>query len=889
MNQFRRACGAVSVLTAPNNPGLPANFDVFCRHRAASSAPSGSRGTAAFSSARRAACDAGARCTCVDDLHDYSCNSLPLQHQRRRSNSAAQSKSLVCILLGLFLACAARVRPVSQGAPVLGVRANTWRLYRVPRFPTQGKVLDTAARGTLRMVLGGIRVEYRQDIPLFAEQVVNEPIERSCRINGGWVHVTASREILESREFLGPLTTLGSMAKGSDVAQCGPLVATRAPEGDWTVWSSDGPRVIDSPIVRLRFASETVGKAIAPPDQLLETTDGGRSFTIRPGSIANPEAWLGPDESPHSADADAKLLQHARAAWESRIPGYPSASRLDELLYPVADPSIQASFDEYTSAKLGDWVITWSSMSSKARLRRLSRPRESALELDDTGDAANPFRYVVAQALLRNLGAAEGHSPPLRLTGSFPFRALLVDGQLIMLRVRKAAPPTEATFELVRRSLGIGGVSQPQVLQVPLGIDRIAFADRDHGLASDGHKQIYMTSDGGVHWSAIERSPSNDPNAGEIACVPQGCVVGTELWWTPVPLQNKIVTFTVPPRADGVASEAYPSNEGSVRWSHYVYAANMELSLRRWQCSVNPALRGPSDTKAEGTTGLWQGTWGGTLAVEAHGQSLHWRGRDQRGSYDVHSRPQSAEALSWLRQLARQSANDAPSVEASFVARSYAILLQDWADGAELRVLHADGNWETLIQSARFNRLIVEPASDGHVYLAMARGDRWDLVHLGSDASVVATRWIVVGAHDALRLTDRESGPGFVLVHAGQFREYSLMPGSVATVLPNPPARVTLCGGRGDRGGVRLFEPTLAQLGFDRGSNWAFYGDLQSAPSDTVAIVQIDQSGACLRGIRTHSGVATHLESDSRSLRGIAYDSLGEHTVRCQPNGTAPR
>jgi len=139
-----------------------------------------------------------------------------------------------------------------------------------------------------------------------------------------------------------------------------------------------------------------------------------------------------------------------------------------------------------------------------------------------------------------------------------------------------------------------------------------------------------------------------------------------------------------------------------------------------------------------------------------------------------------------------------------------------------------------------------------------------------------------VDTNEAMRLTDEDSGPGFVLIHDGVFRKYSLVPGTTGTVVPRSSAPITLCDERHHRGGFVLFEPTLPQLELDNRLNWAFYGPSEYPPSDTVAVVQINDAGACLSDIRTHVGIMTQLQSASTGLRGVAYDVKGEHAVSCR-------
>ena len=393
-------------------------------------------------------------------------------------------------------------------------------------------------------------------------------------------------------------------------------------------------------------------------------------------------------------------------------------------------------------------------------------------------------------------------------------------------------------------------------------VRRLWFTNETVGRAIGSPDQTLETEDGGASFSIHKGTvPSPEVWLGAREPVRPAPVDASLLERLRAPWEGRrvqtIVSGTATTNVDSETKEKPTSNNELQEWLRYIYAANMDPKLRSWHCSVSAALHYDFDAARCGAAAAWCSAWGGTYVVEASGQGLHWRGRDRQGGFDVRARPQSGEAYAWLRQLCQPTSTlDPSSVEVRHVSRHFVILSQNWAEGADLRILRANGTWESLAESACFNPLITEPLHDSSLLVALVGRSRWDLIHIGAGASVLASRWILVGANEAMRLSDEDSGPGFVLIHDGVFRKYSLVPGTAGTVVQRPSAPITLCGERHRRGGFVLFEPTLAQLEIDNRLNWAFYGAVEYPPSDTVAVVQIDDAGACLRGMRTHVGTS---------------------------------
>ena len=175
-------------------------------------------------------------------------------------------------------------------------------------------------------LLGGLRAEQRADRLEFADDLLAEPLIKSCRSDGGFLHISQGSRVYWSRTFLGQLEPAGLAEEHAAfrVAQCGPVtMAFGSRGGGYQILSRAGTRQLPPELKWVHFSSEAEGHALATPDQLFETRDGGRSFsaiTARPAPDRDrPNIWLGVESFEQQADSvrDSELDALSRA-WARR-------------------------------------------------------------------------------------------------------------------------------------------------------------------------------------------------------------------------------------------------------------------------------------------------------------------------------------------------------------------------------------------------------------------------------------------------------------------------------------------------------------------------------------------------------------------------------------------
>ncbi len=240
----------------------------------------------------------------------------------------------VLLICALSLACNPRaVTPaVHGGSPPSAVpgQAERWRLVRVPFVSSSSASFADSTLTTTRVLFAGSRAEVRAGAVTFARDDTLEAIIRSCPSDGGFLHFTEGGGLFWSRVFLGRLESVGLTRSDlhERIVQCNPVVALSSRGRPTLLVSRSGSRLLgQADLALVHFQTTERAHAVAPPDRLLETTDGGRTFAAlatRPSTdLDEPTAWLGSDiDVLDQADDSSEGMQSAadpvRTAWLRR-------------------------------------------------------------------------------------------------------------------------------------------------------------------------------------------------------------------------------------------------------------------------------------------------------------------------------------------------------------------------------------------------------------------------------------------------------------------------------------------------------------------------------------------------------------------------------------------
>ena len=190
-------------------------------------------------------------------------------------------------------ACAGAPRPPTAEAVALRT-APAWHEAVYPSVPMPLVPVERGAGGDTATLwlLGGLRAEQRADRLEFADDLLAEPLIKSCRSDGGFLHISQASRLYWSSTFLGQLQAAGLAEElaAYRVTQCGPVtVAFGTRSLGYQILSRAGTRQLPTELTRVHFSSDAEGHALGTADQLLETHDGGRNFsaiTARPAPAA---------------------------------------------------------------------------------------------------------------------------------------------------------------------------------------------------------------------------------------------------------------------------------------------------------------------------------------------------------------------------------------------------------------------------------------------------------------------------------------------------------------------------------------------------------------------------------------------------------------------------
>jgi hypothetical protein len=200
--------------------------------------------------------------------------------------------------------------------------SSEWHTVAYPAADRRATLVEQDSDGTERLDMGGLRAEIRGNNVVFAEEGLLDDIGRSCRSGSGWIHVTHRGIVYESRTFLSHLEPLGAAGSGgyAGVRQCGPVVVINDESGTPEIWSHFDRRALPAlkDVLAFRFSSPTKARAIAWPDRLLQSEDGGRTLYASAShaeDFDSPTDWLGTDSTPKNTEAKQQTMERLLAAY----------------------------------------------------------------------------------------------------------------------------------------------------------------------------------------------------------------------------------------------------------------------------------------------------------------------------------------------------------------------------------------------------------------------------------------------------------------------------------------------------------------------------------------------------------------------------------------------
>ncbi len=253
------------------------------------------------------------------------------------------------------------------------IAASPWRTFAyVPGQPFAQRI-ERDGNGTVRFTMGGVRVEMRGDAITFADEGLLDTIAVSCHSGSGWLHLTTAGHVFWSDTFLGALEPVGTLDyTWGSVQQCGPVVVINHNAGAPDMWTHAGPRPL--PVAQefshLRFISPTQARAIAPPDRLLQSDDGGQSFyesASKARDFKSPRDWVGKDLLPEEDPVERTTTERLLAAYVHRSVASEAGAEAGGLrlrdgtwtryLKEVWNDEQRTRYEEYVSIRRPDGTI----------------------------------------------------------------------------------------------------------------------------------------------------------------------------------------------------------------------------------------------------------------------------------------------------------------------------------------------------------------------------------------------------------------------------------------------------------------------------------------------------------------------------------------------------
>jgi hypothetical protein len=216
----------------------------------------------------------------------------------------------------------------------------------------------------------------------------------------------------------------------------------------------------------------------------------------------------------------------------------------------------------------------------------------------------------------------------------------------------------------------------------------------------------------------------------------------------------------------------------------------------------------------------------------------------------------------------------APDRQLQFVARQFAVVVDDVSQPTQLVAIHKDGNIERLAAASDLlGRGLLLSDGTGIVQFTYPNSQDepdgyLEVIALDENGQATARRWFAV---ESAFLALGPSGPGVVVMDGDALKYFSLNPGTAPVVFPMPRS-IPNCTGTPKGGTLQFFGVSLIvqmdppQTGYARADG----------------IVEMREGEACLRGIRTGSPYALTLDANNGAFRGTLVGPKTIHTVTCQ-------
>ncbi|HXK18053.1 MAG TPA: hypothetical protein VNG33_09630, partial [Polyangiaceae bacterium] len=664
-----------------------------------------------------------------------------------------------------------------------------------------------------------------------------------------------------------------------------------------------------------------LGRALAAPDRLFETHDGGASFSERsprpPAALDEPLAWLGADpQLPRLPEIDDETARPVFLAWlrralESEAGRLTSGIRLtDGTWVRLATRPMQfylgfrrpngriTTFE--VKGGLCD-VLPW---GAKVVIP-CSEGADSIVVFGPDGREPivqpqhRPRRVVAGPAGRYIAFSAWPDEPGSRKPGA---RALFDGTTWQDLPELEDEPIAIRQGQLLFTQEELDAGATPRAYVLPSNTGVAGLADRLHGVRLYNHREPGLTNDGGKHFAALIADGALFDWGADVRCWEHGCALGDQVAYTDEPFTDEQLLSAGPTPAEAdedlpLASRPAQADEQPAQDAE-PYRNPMQApptNAPTFHCKASPALPKESafverlfklQKAPNGKPRFERATALGGL-FERQGGGLSWHGRDAAGDFRVETPPLSGAGQALvnpeLQLVPTEFAVEDGAVAPLFVARGFALVLQLTGDAALLFVVRADGKTE-LLRSGSLGGYQLIPAAGGGVALLASQQSHDSLFALDPSGSVWAKRWLAT-PHGQLALSP--AGPLEVVAKPGGRADvYWATPGSPpqdmafdakSTFPPctRPAASDAWLMLAGGFDGPRVVLEELSSSPFVYPTHWA-------APSTALGILERTARGSCLRGvIMSQPFVAQLAQAPGGGMTGTLFGPDVNHALSC--------
>jgi|GEM_PF-4030477 len=861
---------------------------------------------------------------------------------------------------------------------------KAWRVARYGATPSEVMLVEKSPDGLERLLVGGLRAEQRGGRVTFAADSTLQPLVRTCQSDDGFLHYAKGGGLFWSKTFLGPLVASGAtnLDLEQTLLQCGPVVLAFADREHVAVISRHGTQRFERGEPRaelVRFSSLKEGRAIATPDRLLSTHDGGHTFVeerARPGAdLDTPAAWLGgepgfwPPKPLTDDEAEPVLMAWVRRAVQSE------AGRLVGG-YSLSDGTkarvLRAGNGNYIAFRRPDGRISSYRRDGYLELRLwgarlLEEPKQSLgllIALGPDGPAPLPEaplrigRFVADSAgrFIAALGEPDADAAPAPGSSKAKDALMRFDGERWQVddgldiwpiglqngwlvgaidhsrdaAVYRFSEPKqkvlelkgenervdEETMALLPDQLAFLSFSGPRydhqttsqlvwldldraeaerrVLPLPPKVDKVGFADAQHGVLQRDLWTAAFTSNSGQSFESEAEVPAS--SSSRVRCWRHGCSVGDALAWTDEPFQQERVLSSQPaPAVEAPTSVASAPDTGADAGAEAPYRSPMQApptTAPLYRCRATPPtaqkeeflaallkLRADSKTLGRATTSVG--------LVERSGRALVWNGHDLQGDFKVETAALTGPGLELVDAsvplLPLGLAMTDRLVAPISVARGFAVLLAMKERRTRVFTVRADGTTE-LLQDVGRGSVESMPMASGGVALLLSADGINQLLSLAPNGAVRARRWVV--SQPGLLALDA-GAPALLLAKKGERAAlFSLVQGAAAREIALPkPEPFPECRGKaptdallwysGGFDGPRLDVQGLTSSPVAYPTHWA-------EPSTALGLIETTSHGSCLRGVVISDPFAAELHPDPNGIMsGTLLGPERSHALHC--------